>query len=253
VEAQVLGRVSASPCEPREPTAADAALARPLLEAFLTEAEAAVEGTPLAGWLAGPTLGERVASPREAALLLRDGRYRAVRLTLDLGAGERQGLVLILALVAERPAQHEPTPTVAPQVLRSEARLDAVLHRLHLPLSEAEGLAVGQVLPLPGVTVASARIEAGGVVLGPARLGQVAGMCAVRIETPLAPDLAPIPTLPDGQGASLLPAEPGWPSDDEGASPAWAPTEPVGELEPWKAPLDPMEAAETWPLAVEGL
>jgi flagellar motor switch protein FliM len=94
--------------------------------------------------------------------------------------------------------------TVAPEALRAQALVEAILHRLSLPLSEASALEPGQLLPLPGVTVASVRLEAGGVPLGPARLGQVAGMRAVRIETPLAPQLADLPPL-GAPAASLLP------------------------------------------------
>ena len=41
-------------------TSADAALARPLLETFLREAQAALDGSPLGDWLRSATLGERV-------------------------------------------------------------------------------------------------------------------------------------------------------------------------------------------------
>jgi flagellar motor switch protein FliM len=225
IEAQALGRVSPTPPEPREATAADAALARPLFESFLREAQAAVESTPLAGWLRDPSVAERLPSAREAAMLLPDGRYRMVRMTLDLGAGGRQGLFLLLARLPEPPRQlgppgEEPEATVATQALRSQARVEAVLHRLRLPLSAAEALEPGQLLPLPGVTVASVRLEAGGVPLGPARLGQVAGMRAVRIETPLAPELADLAGL-GAPPAPLLP-EPAWPLPPDGEVPGWS-------------------------------
>lgn len=48
---------------------------------------------------------------------------------------------------------------------------------------------------MPGVTVASVRIEGGGQDLGPARLGQVAGMRAIRLEAPLSPQLEDLPAL----------------------------------------------------------
>ncbi len=254
IEAQALGRVSATPAGPREPTVADAALARPLLEAFLNEAEAAAEGTPLAGWLLGPALGERVASSREAAILLPDGRYRAVRLTLDLGAGSRQGFVLLLALVAPAaaPADEVEGPTVAPLVLRAQSRVEAVLHRFRLALGDAERLAVGQVLPLPGVTVASVQLEAGGVPLGPGRLGQVAGMRAVRIESPLAPDLAPLPNLAGaGLQSPQLPAEPPWSVAQGEAEPVWPPPDPVLGPDGWPEASNMAAGTPAWPVTRE--
>lgn len=208
IETQTLGQLLHASPEPRAVTAADTALARPLLSAFLSEMQDAVEGTSLAGWTRGPRLAGRLPSGREAAMLLADGPYRIVRLTLDLGAGQRQGLALVMvrlpgAIRSPGPVAPVAAATVAEHVMGSQAPLTAVLHRLRLSLAEAEGLEVGQVLALPGVTVASVRIEAGGVNLGPARLGQVAGMRAVRIEEPLAPHLDDIPAL--GEPAPVPP------------------------------------------------
>ena len=212
-EVPTLCRVSATPSEPRSVTAADAALARPLLAVLLSEIEEATAGTTLAGWLRGPRLAARLPGAREAAMLLPDGPYRVVRLTLDLGMGGRQGLAILLLRIAvpqtDLAVQDAAAPpTVGPHVLGSQAMLDAVLHRLRLPLTEVEGFQVGQLVALPGVTVASVRIEAGGADLGPARLGQVAGMRAVRIEEPLSPRLDGIGSLPEPGPAGLLPGDP---------------------------------------------
>lgn len=220
IEAQTLGQVDSTAPEPREPTAADAALARPLFEAFAREAESAVEGTSLAGWLRGPEVAERLPSKREATLLLPDGRYRAVRMSFDVGAGERQGLLLLLARLPDPPPPPLPESeaaqvTVQAQALRAQTRVEAILHRLELSLASAEALDVGQLLPLPGVTVASVRLESAGVTLGSARLGQVSGMRAVRIEAPFVPELGELPPLAGPPtGASLLP-EPSWPANEE--------------------------------------
>lgn len=211
VEAQTLGRPSAQAAEPREVTAVDAALATPLAQAFLDEAGAATAGTALDGWVGPARAGARLHSGREAALALPDGDYRAVRLTLDLGAGGRQGLCLLLLPVALRapapplPAGEDWREGLGEQVMAAPAEVLAVLHRLRLSLAEAEGLEVGLVLPLPGVTVASVRLQGpGGADLGPARLGQVAGMRAVRLEAPPPPTLGEI--APPGPVPLGLPA-----------------------------------------------
>jgi flagellar motor switch protein FliM len=187
VETQTLGRVAARPAPPRPPTRTDEALAEPMLSAFLREAEAALAGTALGGWPGPAILAGALAGLRDVAMALADGTYRAVRLTLDLGVGGRQGLVLLLARVGPAPPAATPPPgwaeALRATVLGAEASLEAVLHRLRLPLEALEGLASGDLLPLPGVTVASVRlIGPGGVELGPARLGQLGGLRAVRLE-----------------------------------------------------------------------
>jgi flagellar motor switch protein FliM len=219
IEIQTLAHLLDGPPELRPVTAADAAMARPLLSAFVREAQAATEGTALDGWIASGCLGSRLPGAREATLALPDGRYRVMRLALDLGAGGRQGLLLILAHLPPPPSQPDDgaEPTMAAQVLAAQVPLQAILQRLQIPLSVAETLEVGQVLPLPGVTVASVRLMAGGRDLGSARLGQVAGMRAVRIEGPLAPHLTELPPLgttepPSGAVGGI--GSP-WAADDE--------------------------------------
>lgn len=191
IEAQALGHIAAAPPDPREPTAVDAALARPFLAAVLREAEGALAGTPLDGWLEATEVAERV-TPREAPLLLPDGRYRALSLTLDLGVGGRQGLLVLLAGLAPPPAQAASSAALAPLVLSARTQVDAVLPRLRVPLLAVEGWAEGDVLTLPGVTVASLSLESRDLPVASARLGQAAGMRAVRIETAVVPDLAPL-------------------------------------------------------------
>lgn len=235
IEVQALGSISASSPEHRLPTTADAALARPLLSAFLREAEEAMEDTPLAGWLSAPRLGNRLPGAPEAALLLSDGPYRVVRLTLDLGAGGRQGLLVLMNRLPApvRPVQPAaPETTVAGQALGASIPVMAILHRLTLSFSDVEALQEGQVLPLPGVTVSSVRLESGGLPLGPARLGQVAGMRAVRTELPLDPQLGDLPAsgvaAPDLPLPTLSPPLTGptsWSPSQDQEAPAWGPRE----------------------------
>ncbi len=67
------------------------------------------------------------------------------------------------------------------------AELHAVLHRMRLSLRQVDGFHVGQVIALPGITVGSVRLEAtDGRLLARARLGQMAGLRAVRVQVPAA-------------------------------------------------------------------
>jgi flagellar motor switch protein FliM len=61
--------------------------------------------------------------------------------------------------------------------------LEAVLARMTLPMSKVEDFQVDQVIPLAGTTVGSVRLLGpSGEYIAMARLGQVAGKRAVRLE-----------------------------------------------------------------------
>jgi len=70
-------------------------------------------------------------------------------------------------------------------VMEAPVILDAILHRSKFPLSLLAGLVEGQVVPLPGCSVSSVRMEAlDGTTVARGRIGQMAGNIAVRVETP---------------------------------------------------------------------
>lgn len=199
IEMQLRGRLSPQPAEVRPLTAADAALAEPLVAAFLADLAMAAAGTALDGWGADARPAGRIADARALGLLLGEARFRLVALTLDLGAGERQGLFLLALPVPPLP-QAEETPAeraalwsaaLSQGVMAAPAAVDAVLHRMRLPLAAVQALQPGQCLTLPGVRVSSVRIEgAEGRLIARGRLGQIGGMRAVRVEAEVPPELA---------------------------------------------------------------
>jgi flagellar motor switch protein FliM len=203
IETQTMGRLRPAPADPRPITATDAAMAQPLLTALLAELD---HGPALDGWVTGFQPATPLQGKRAAEQALADGTYRLIRMSVDLGAGDRQGQIMLATAVpapVTAPSAESPNFAAAlrQNVLATEAELNAVLHRLQIPLTMAEGLAVGQILPLSGVTVSSVRLEAvDGQVVGRARLGQTAGQRAVRIESgPMAAlqDIAlSVPALP---------------------------------------------------------
>ena len=228
IEVQTMGRLRASAADPRPITATDAALSQPLIAAFLLELVHGTADTPLQGWADGFQVEGRLGSLRAAELAMKEGDYRLVRMTLDLAAGERQA-ALVMALSVPRAVTAAPKGALPPRfaealranVMSAEAELHAVLHRLHLPLSTAERFAVGQVLPLPGVTVSSVRIEASnGRVVGRGRLGQSAGLRAIRVEVAMPPTLAE---------ATLSVAAPALPGVTDWGGGDWAETAMEGE------------------------
>ncbi len=219
VECQIIGRLVAAVAATRGLTGTDLALVQPVLAAFLADLSEVAMGTDLAGWADGLVLSLRIPGPRAVGMLLADGAFRLARMTLDFGVPGRFGTV-ILAL----PLVRGPRASVMPDaktgdwsrqlrqaVMAAPAELIAVLHRMRLPLRAVEGFAVGQVIALNGTTVGSVRLEGpDGATLAQARLGQAAGLRAVRIEGAAALQMRDSGlAMPRGQtatGAILVPA-----------------------------------------------
>ncbi len=193
IEMQTVGRLLPQPPAARDPTTADLALAEPFVHHLLKELRAEAAGTPLASVLAEMGLAGRFANPRAASLALPDAGYRLVRVTLDLGQPDRQASLLLalprrappVPLAAPEPANPVWSDALARAVMEAPCMLNAVLHRMTLTLGEVERFAIGQILPLSGVTVSSVRIEGpGGAPVGPGKLGQMGGLRAVRLAGP---------------------------------------------------------------------
>lgn len=191
LELQTIGDVLPDAPEDRPPTGTDAKMAEPLIAGFLTHLQDTAVRTALDGWGLGYVVGDKIASTRAAGLILEDGKYRLIRLSLDLGVGDRLAELSIALPCRSEAAAKIVKPEVTGDwdtrfravVQASPARLDAELHRFKLPLHQAEGLAVGQILPLPGCTVSSVKLLADdGRKVATARLGQSGGMRAVRVE-----------------------------------------------------------------------
>jgi flagellar motor switch protein FliM len=203
IEMQTTGTLRGTPAEPRAVTATDAAMLAPLVAGFLAEAVLSTVGTPLADWTAHYAVGGRVINTRAAGMTMIDTSYRLVRLTLDLGAGERQGMIQIaLPLSPEMKVEQAPdaaaawSADIARAVGNAPADLHAVLHRMRLSLRQVDGFHVGQLIAMPGITVGSVKLEtADGRVVARARLGQITGLRAVRIQAPAPEEMVETPAF----------------------------------------------------------
>ncbi len=191
LEMQTMGRLSDHAADDRPATGTDKALCDPLLAGFLAALPPAVKGTGYEGWVDDVTLGDRLADSRLAGLLLKDGDYRVLRMTVDLGAADRQGAVLLALPMQAQPVAEPVAPAkavdwdsaFAAAVHGAPASLTARLHQFTMTLGQAQSLRVGDVVPLPGCTVSSVRLIApDGRTVAQAKLGQLAGHRAVRIE-----------------------------------------------------------------------
>lgn len=206
IEMQTAGRLSALAPSPRAATTADFAMAEPFILHLLSALRSDTAGHPIASSVAGVGVLGRFANPRAAALALPDGVYRVIRLSIDLGQPDRQAALLLglplrsppAATLAAPPADPAWTLALTRAVMDAPCALQAVLHRQTLTIGQVEGFVIGQVLPLPGVTVASVRVEGpGGSHVGAGKLGQMGGMRAVRLGMPPRPaqmeEMLPLP------------------------------------------------------------
>lgn len=203
-EMQMRRKLSAAPPDARPLTGADAALAEPLVAAMLAEVRAAASGTALDGWVDGWQPGGRLADLRAVGLVLPERDFRLIGLSVWLGAGDRQGQMLIALPEApsappeaDRAAQAAVwSKALQDNVLSAPAAVTAILTRLRLPLADVQGFAPGRQIALPGVRLTAVRIEAAdGRLAGRGRLGQSGGMRAIRIEPEPPPDLSDGPGL----------------------------------------------------------
>lgn len=221
VELQTIGQVSKFPPDARPATSTDKQMSEQLMTALLHDLTESVTGTEFEGWLDGLSHHEMVPHVRAAALMLEDQEYRILRMSIDLGIEGRAGdIILALPLQAEAPAPEEPVPDKIPwdpafrQVLANAPSVfDVELHRFEIPLMQAENLQVGQVLPLPGCTVSSARlVSLDGRVELSAKLGQIGGKRAVRIEQAPVAGMSDLAALPPDQPQHTEPMiDPGTP------------------------------------------
>lgn len=201
-EVQTMGKVSTKNAPDRAHTGTDMMLAAPLCEGVLSLLPQTTQGSDLDGWVDDVTLGDPFESLRAASLAMADADYRIMRVTVDLVPDARQGEMIISL------PNHQSVTVSTPEIMidgtwgrrmhaavsQAPAALQAVLHKMHLTLGYVDGLQVGDVLPLSGATVGSVRLFApDDVMVGKARLGQSAGMRAVRIQAPPEPELRDIP------------------------------------------------------------
>lgn len=198
IEVQTLGKVGSQPLDPRKPTRTDAAMVAPLLDAALVTLEAELAQEADLVWAGGFRYASFLDDPRPLGLLMEDFGYRMLTADISLGLGARKG-TLYMALPAKgrgsTPAyvakpQEDATvaaqgfaQALAEQVEASGCVLDAVLSRVHLPLSQVMAFEVGELVPLGRATIDRLHLSTmSGAPLVQGKLGQHRGMRAIRLE-----------------------------------------------------------------------
>jgi len=215
VEMQTMGAVSGGEGQARPVTGTDGVMSMPFAEQVLAQLVEAGFGAPDLE-LVGFDMGV-MSDLRTAGLVMIPGMYRSWRVTLEMAGTQQQGEILLalrpkVAAAPVAPALNDAWSAALKGALaEAPAELDAVLCKMPMSIANIEQFEVGQLLHLAGTTVGSVTLLGpSGEALAPARLGQVAGLRAVRIQTPEV-------TLEDAKPATAVTA-PQVPT--EGRSPA---------------------------------
>lgn len=206
IEVQTMGVLAKAAPAPRKPTRIDATMMADFVDAVLHTIEEALAETEAVIWAGGFRYASYLDDPRPLGLLLEDISYRVWQAELGFGlGGQRTGKLLWAVPVnghghalrrypgaaegAEgegfgSPAQEEAEwqGRLETSVLGAPAVLEAVLHRVTLPLAAVMGFHPGVQLPLPDDALENIGLEgAGRRRLSAARLGQHRGQRAVRL------------------------------------------------------------------------
>jgi flagellar motor switch protein FliM len=209
IEIQTMGRIAPTAPTPRKATRIDASMAAELIDAVMEGVEDLLADAADISWAGGFRYASFLDDPRPLGLLLEDISFRTYQIKLRLGtAGEREGGLLIalpaigrgsgprkaadadmMASEGDAPVNTDDPTAAADWAERIEqsvagARVDlnAVLHRVTMPLAQVTELKVGMMLPVPSAALDDLAIEGlGRRRIALARLGQAQGLRALRI------------------------------------------------------------------------
>lgn len=203
VEQLTIGQVLPSIPELRRATRTDAALLGDwigeILQGMVGELFEAAEN-PAAAIKAtavydGYGFGRLITDPRPLALMLEDVSYQVLDVETAFGEVERKGRIMIAVL--DRAPQPETEnhalraqewrEDLSATVTQAHAELNAVLHRMDIPIADLKKLTPGDVLSVPAQSIAEVSLEASdGTQVAISRLGQSMGLRAVRLSGPSA-------------------------------------------------------------------
>ncbi|MFC7704033.1 FliM/FliN family flagellar motor switch protein [Plastorhodobacter daqingensis] len=243
IEMQTTGRVTASEAPARRPTRTDAVMTATFIDCLMQGFEEGLSGTPDEIWAGGFRYASFLPEARPLALILDDAPLRVFRIDVRLAAGLRRGEVLLAVPargrgVLRRPLRDRASAAALTQqdgrawsealskaVLAAPAEVEAVLHRMTLPLSAVAGFAPGTLVPLPAAALDHVILQGkGGRPLIEGQLGALKGLRALRLcEADSGADgddsleaLAPAPSsMPDLPSAPPLAFDLDVPSDED--------------------------------------
>ncbi|WP_263828318.1 FliM/FliN family flagellar motor C-terminal domain-containing protein [Ruegeria aquimaris] len=188
LQQQTMGQVLNGDSPGRAYTETDAAMAAPLVDAFLPRASELAEIPADRNCLAGYSYAARADGRRALLLLLEAEQYRVFDLTVEIAGGKLQGQITLI--LPDQPEirdedgrdREDENPGLEQSFGVVRAELNAVICRFKLPLSALADMQPGSLLPLnePKLDkIDMLTIEGRSVAV--ARLGQCRGMRAVRL------------------------------------------------------------------------
>jgi flagellar motor switch protein FliM len=212
IEMQTLGRLASQPATARKPTRIDAAMVAGVIDRALAILDDTLAEEADRIWAAGFRYASFLEDLRPLAFLLEEESYRMLLADVSVGAGARDGqVILVLPALGrgeritlttdEAEAAPQFTTSLAAHVLQVDCRLDAVIGRLTLPIRQIMGLQPGDMLDLPLAGVDAISIETmDGRPLARGKLGQHRGMRALKmVEADRVRSLAKAPHRPTPQ------------------------------------------------------
>lgn len=239
LEMQTIGQLIGAPAEERAATSTDKIMCDTMLNLFLKSLPTALVGTDFEGWVDDIELGGQISSTRAAGLILTDQEYLTLRMSVDLGVADREGAILIALPPKSDPvieALAEPEEVdwhsqFGENIFGATVDLDAVLHRFDLPLGVAQNLRIDQVLPLRGCSVHSVKLMSmSGQQVALAKLGQIGGYRAIRLEAPPDQEMQELASAGSGLAPSVVGAPDMLPVSDIAADIGIDVAEPVAAM-----------------------
>ncbi|RPE71818.1 flagellar motor switch protein FliM [Pacificibacter maritimus] len=187
VEQLTTGKVQKYSPEKRDPTSTDSVMCFDVIDRMLANFETIVAEASQPPEIANYRTAAQLSETRSIPIAFDDIRYRMYRVSVDMGRGVRQGEIMFV-FPASRPKpkveagmQTAWETSFQASVLKTEAQLSSVLHRVSLSLSDVANLQVGMQIPVPKEALNRVELVADGRRISIGRLGQVNGHRAVRI------------------------------------------------------------------------
>lgn len=191
VEHLTTGRVVPSPADPRAATRTDAMMISDLINQVLAVFDAELAQMPDAPPVAGFHQLLVLEDARAVLMALDEIPYRKFTLGLDLSGGAKSGeICLYFPYDPPRKTDYR-TREYAEwqdkwrrQVMEIRAPIEAIIHRVSMPVTELMALEVGSLIPVPLAQVSAVLLEGSdGHCVATGKLGQAAGFRAIRIST----------------------------------------------------------------------